>query len=362
MAELDPVVWTEPKDQEVLIDHEELHAHVKAVYRSVKVSEEHAQLMADLQVETDVRGVHSHGTRAAPGYVKRMLGGHTNPVPEITVTKEGPAFAIVDNDRGMGHLGGSLAMEMAIEKAKVTGVAIGTVVQSRHFGAAFNYAMMAAKNDMIGIAISSSSPGLAPWGGAERMLGNNPVAYAVPAGKERPLVLDMASGVSAWGRIGTMRLYGKQLTNDWVLDKDGKPTTDPNEAGILLPFGGVKGSGLAIMNDILASVLPCGIATPHRWGDDFSGQQQGSHFFQAIDIKQFQDLDGFKAEIDQLWKTVREARPREGHDRVYLPGEIEWLKKEAWIESGIPMHEGHVKNLNDIAEEMDIPDRLEPKS
>lgn len=360
MAETDPAVWTEPQGQEVLIRHEDLHAHVKAVYQSAKVSEEHAHTMADLQVETDVRGVHSHGTRAAPGYVRRMLNGHTNPRPEISVTKEGGSFAIVDNDGGMGHLGGVLAMEMAIEKAAKTGVAIGTVVQSRHFGAAFNYAMMAAKHDMIGIAISSSSPGLAPWGGAERMLGNNPVAYAVPAGKERPLVLDMASGVSAWGRIGTMRLYGKKLTNDWVLDKEGKPTNDPEDAAVLLPFGGVKGSGLAIMNDVLASVLPAGIATPHRRGEDYDGQQQGSHYFQAIDIKQFQDLDVFKDEIDQLWKTVRDAQPREGHHRVYLPGEIEWLKKEAWIKSGIPMHEGHVKNLNDIAEEMNIPDRLEP--
>ncbi len=361
MAETDPAVWTEPNDLEVLIDHDELHAHVKAVYRAARVSEAHAQLMADLQVETDVRGVHSHGTRHVPAYVKRMLRGHTNPVPEIKVTKEGPAFAIVDNDRGMGHLGGMLAMKMAVEKAKKTGVAIATVVESRHFGAAFSYAMLAAKHDMIGIALSSSSPGLAPWGGAERMLGNDPVAYAVPAGKERPLVLDMASGVSAWGRVETMGLYGKKLTMDWVLDKNGKPTDDPKEATVLLPFGGIKGSGLAIMNDILASVLPCGIATPHRWGDDFTDQQQGSHFFQAIDIKQFQDLDVFKAEIDQLWQTVRQAKPREGFDRVYLPGEIEWLKQEAWIKSGIPMHKAHVEGLNDIAEEMGISDRLEPK-
>lgn len=359
MAEVDSAVWTEPRDQEVLVKRDALHTHVQAIYRAAGVSEEHAHTMADLQVETDVRGVHSHGTRAAPGYIRRMQAGHTNPRPEIQVKKEGPAFAIVDNDGGMGHLGSVLAMEMAIEKAKTTGVAICTIVESRHFGAAFNYAMMAAKEDMIGIAISSSSPGLAPWGGAERMLGNNPVAYAVPGGKEWPLVLDMASGVSAWGRIGTMRMYGKKLTKDWVLDKDGRSTEDPHEARILLPFGAVKGSGLAIMNDILASVLPCGIATPHRKGDEFNGQRRGSHFVQAIDIKQFVDLDVFKAEIDHLWSTVRNARVREGFEKVYLPGEIEWLKKEAWYERGIPMHEQHVGSLNQVAEELSTDSRLE---
>ena len=362
MTEADPAVWTEPRDQEVLIDHGGLHGHVEAVYRSVKVSQEHSRLMADLQVETDLRGVHSHGTRMAPDYVRRMLNGHTNPVPKIRVRKEGSAFVIVDNGRGMGHLGSVLAMELVIEKAKKTGVAIGTVVESRHFGAAFNYAMMAVKHDMLGIAISSSSPGLAPWGGSERLLGNDPVAYVVPAGKERPLVLDMASGVSAWGRVWTMGLYGKKLTKDWVLDKDGNPTDDPQQAAVLLPFGGVKGSGLAIMNDILGSVLPCGIATPHRWGDAFADQRQASHFLQAIDISQFQDLDTFKAEIDRIWQTVRHARLRDGFDRVYLPGEIEWLRKEAWRKSGIPMHQAHVESLNDIAEELGIPDRLQPKS
>ena len=362
MTETDPIVWTEPRDQEVLIDHAQLHAHVEAVYRSVGVSGEQARLMADLQVETDLRGVHSHGTRNTPAYVRRMLKGHTNPDPQIRVRKEGFGFAIVENDHGMGHLGSTLAMQLAIEKAKKTGVAIGTVVESRHFGAAFNYSMMAVKHDMIGIALSSSTPGLAPWGGSERILGNDPVAYAVPAGRERPLVLDMASGVSAWGRVATSQLYGKKLTMDWVLDENGQPTDDPEKAAVLLPFGGVKGSGLAIMNDILASVLPCGIATPHRRGDGFADQRRASHFFQAIDIRQFQDLESFKAEIDRLWLTVRDVRLRDGFERVYLPGEIEWLRKEAWSKSGIPMHRTHVASLDDIAEEVGISNRLQAKA
>jgi LDH2 family malate/lactate/ureidoglycolate dehydrogenase len=354
----EPLLRLEPNDQEVVVKQEDLHGYVKEVYIAAGVSDEHATTMADLQVETDVRGVHSHGTRQVPGYIRRCLTGQTNPRPEIEVLEEGPGYVKVDNNGGFGHLGAVKAMDIAIEKASQTGVAIGTVVQSRHFGAAFGYAMMAAKRDMIGWSISASSPGLAPWGGSERMLGNNPVAYAVPAGDEEPLVLDMASGVSAWGRIGTMRMYGKKLTADWVLDEDGNPTDDPHEANVLLPFGGIKGSGLAIMMDVLASVLPFGVATPHRRGEEFQGQQQGAHFLQAIDISKFMNIDEFKAEIDRMIQTVRQSRKRPGVERIYLPGEIEWLKKEAWSKTGIPLHLKHVEGLEKVAGEVGITRKL----
>ncbi len=354
----EPLLRLEPNEQEVVVKQEDLHAYVREIYTAAGVSDEHAATMADLQVETDVRGVHSHGTRQVPAYVRRCLTGHTNPRPEIVIKKEGPGFVIVDNNGGFGHLGSVMAMDLAIEKAAVTGVAIGTVVESRHFGAAFGYAIRAAQKDMIGFAVSSSSPGLAPFGGSARLLGNDPVAYAVPADKERPLVLDMASGVSAWGRVGTMRMYGKKLTMDWVLDEDGNPTDDPHKAEVLLPFGGVKGSGLAMMMDILASVLPFGVATPHRTGESYQGQQRGSHFVQAIDISKFVDIDEFKAEIDQLTRTVRETRKLPGVERIFLPGEIEWLKKDAWSKAGIPLHVQHVESLEKVAEEVGVTHKL----
>ena len=316
--------------------------------------------MADLQVEADLRGVHSHGTRQVPAYVRRCLNGHTNPRPEIVVKDEGPGYVVVDNNGGFGHLGSVLAMDKVIEKAAQTGVAIGTVVESRHFGAAFGYAIRAAEKDMIGFAVSSSSPGLAPFGGSERLLGNDPVAYAVPAKDEWPLVLDMASGVSAWGRIGTMRMYGKKLTMDWVLDSEGKPTDDPHEARALLPFGGAKGSGLAMMMDVLASVLPFGVATPHRSGEFYQGQQRGTHFVQAIDISKFLDIESFKTEIDKLTQTVRTSRKRPGVEQIYVPGEIEWLKKEAWCKTGIPLHRKHVEDLESVAGEVGVTRKLAP--
>jgi LDH2 family malate/lactate/ureidoglycolate dehydrogenase len=201
--------------------------------------------------------------------VKRCLSGHTNARPEIVVKKEGPGFVVVDNNGGFGHLGSVMAMDIAIEKAAQTGVAIGTVVERRHFGAAFGYAIRTAQRDVIGFAVFSSIPGLAPFGGSGRLLGNDPVAYAVRAKDDHPLLLNMASGLSAWCGVGTTPMYDKKLTNDWVLDEDGNLTDDPHKADVLLPFGGVKGSGLAMMMYILASVLPFGVATPDRTGESY---------------------------------------------------------------------------------------------
>ncbi len=350
----DQTIWTEARDQEVLVNHDGLREYVKALYVAAGLPDSDAGKIADLQTETDVRGVHSHGTRAAPNYIRRILDGQTNPNPNIKVIDEGPAFAIINNDGGMGHLGAVRGMEAAIEKAAESGIGAATVIHSRHFGAAFSYPMMAAERDMIGFAVSSSSPGVAPFGGSARVLGNTPIAYAVPANEEFPLVLDMAAGVSAWGRVGTMRMYGKKLTENWVLDEKGNPTDDPNLAEVLLPFGDAKGSGFGIMMDVLASVLPFNLSTPHRVGPDYDSQFDASHFLQAIDISKFTSIDKFKEEIDRMNQTIRNSRRQSDTDRIYLPGEIEWLKKEAWLKSGIPLHKHHVESLEEIAAELGI--------
>ena len=154
-----------------------------------------------------------------------------------------------------------------------------------------------------------------------------------------------------------MRMYGKKLTMDWVLDEDGNPTDDPNHAHVLLPFGDIKGSGFGIMVDVLSAVLPFSLATVHRVGP-YSGQHDASHFFQAIDISKFTPIDQFKEEIDRMTRTIRNSRRRPDVDRIYLPGEIEWLKKEAWRKSGIPLHELHVQSLEEVAAELGISAKL----
>ena len=155
-----------------------------------------------------------------------------------------------------------------------------------------------------------------------------------------------------------MQLYGKKLTTDWVLDAEGRPTDDPQVAEVLLPFGGVKGSGFSIMMDIFSSVLPCGVATTHRQGEEFAGQQRAAHYVQAIDIAKFTDVAAFKGEMDRMIRTVRASRRKPGVERIYLPGEIEWLKKEAWNISGIPLHHRQVEDLQQIAAEVGINGQL----
>ena len=347
------IVPTEPSSQERLIALGDLRKTTQSIYEAVGVPRSEATLMARLQSATDVRGVHSHGTRLVPGYLQRLQDGHTNPTPNIRIVREGPAWATIDGDHCLGHLASHRAMELAIEKADETGIAATTVVNSRHFGAAACYAMMALDHDMIGFSVTSSSRGVAPFGGNDRVLGNHAMAYAIPAMHEYPLVLDMATGRSAWGRVHTMRLYGQKLSGEWVLDEEGEVTDDPHNAHALVAPGGSKGSGLNIIMDVLSGVLPFSLATVNR-GEAFQGQRQASHFFQAIKIETFSDVTDFKREVDRMIQIIRHSRRKEGVDRIYVPGEIEWLKKTAWEKSGIPLHKTHVAGLEKAAEAQGI--------
>ncbi len=347
------LVPTEPSGQEQLVRVGDLKNTTQRLYEAVGVPTAEAQLMADLQVETDVRGVHSHGTRHVPGYLKRLQSGHTNSKPEIRVLREGPAWATVDGDGGLGHLASYRAMQLAIAKATDLGIAATTVVNSRHYGAAACYATMALPHSMIGFCVSSSSRGVAPYGGIDRLLGNHALAYAIPADREYPIVLDMATGRSAWGRVGTMRLYGRKLEGEWVLDRDGQVTDDPRRAHALVAPGGAEGYGLNVVMDVLSGILPFGLATVNR-GNDYQGQRQASHFFQAIKVETFCDVSDFKREVDRMIQTIRASRTREGVDRIYAPGEIEWRKKETWEKAGIPLHKTHVESLKKAAEELGV--------
>ena len=350
----DPIARTAPGPDEQLVRAEQLREMASQLYRKVGVPEEEADRVAGLQTETDLRGVHSHGTRALPGYVRRIQEGRTNPRPQIQTLREGPSFALLDGDRGLGPLTGTRGIQAAIARAKQTCIAAVTVRNSNHFGAAANFALQTLEHGMVGFAASSSSPGLAPYGGASRLVGNHPFAYAVPAKEEPPLVLDMATGVSAWGRIGTMRMYGKPLADNWVLDREGRPTNDPAKAHILLPFGSYKGYGLTLIVDALASILPFGVSTCHRDAPEFAGQTFSSHFFYAIQVDCFLPLDEFTAEMDRTIRTIRNSRRAEGVDRIYLPGEIEWLKQEAWSKTGIPLHKDHLNSLAGLADELGV--------
>lgn len=188
--------------QEIVVDSEKLHGFARELCEKAGLTSDNAELMAKLQVQTDLRGVHSHGTRALPGHLNQVLDDNLNPTPNLKIVSEGPSFAVIDGDNGFGHLASTLAMQTAIEKAGKTGVAAAGVHNAGHFGAAACYSIMATENRMIGFSTTNTGrPSIAAPGSAEAVVGNNAFSYALPTGHGHPIVLDMACAVSSWGRL-----------------------------------------------------------------------------------------------------------------------------------------------------------------
>ena len=333
----------------LLIQQDELRDFVGALYQKAGVPQDHAKLMAEFQVETDLRGVFSHGTRAVPWYIGNILDGKINPTPKFEIVRDAPGVAVIDGDNALGHVPSAMAMEMAIEKAKSMGIGAVGVCNAGHFGAAACYGMMAVREKMIGFATTSTSMRsvVAP-GGATPVVGNVALCYAYPSATEQPIVLDMACGISAWNRIETMRMYNIHIPMDWMLDADGKPTNDPSKGEMLKPAAGPKGYGLAMAMTALAGPLIGGLMGCHK------DAGPSEHFFIAFNVSSFTDYDQFIREMDKSVRTVKTSKTVDGVDRVYLPGEIEWENYEPWSENGIPLHKDHLSALAELAEKLGV--------
>ncbi len=235
-----------------------LAAFIVRAFTAAGLPAEDAQTLADLMVEADLRGSDTHGVIRLPLYVRRIRAGGVNPKPDIRIVSDRPAAALIDGDNGMGHLVMRRAAELAIEKAKATGVGWVGARMSNHAGPAALYVTMPLKHDMIGLYFAvGSSNHLPPWGGSESLLGTNPMAVAVPALDEPPIVLDMSPTVAAYGKVRLKAQRGEQMPVGWMIDRDGKPLTDPKRAdeGHLLPIGDYKGSGLSLIIGLLAGAL-----------------------------------------------------------------------------------------------------------
>jgi ureidoglycolate dehydrogenase (NAD+) len=336
--------------REIVVQADPLREFAATLYQKAGVPPAHAKLTAELQVETDLRNVHSHGTRMAPGYIRGIQKGEINPRPNIRVVSEGPSFAVVDGDRGLGHPASALAMETAIHKARQTGVAAAGVRNAGHFGAAACYALMAVKEKMIGFSTTNTGgPSVAAPGSAVAVTANNPLSYALPAGEERSIVLDMACAVSSWGKVRTMQMYGQPIPPGWLLTADGEPTEDPAQGRILSPAAGPRGYGLALIMGVLAGPLIGGLMACHKRHGEPS-----EHFFIAINVSSFTDYEGYAAEIDRGIRAIHAAKTARGVEQVYLPGELEWRKREAWVNNGIPLHIDHLRELANIANEFGV--------
>ena len=337
-----------------------IDAFIRDAMAAVGVPGADAAKIAELMVEADLVGADAHGVFRLPQYVRRIRAGGVNPRPNIKVEKTAPATAVVDGDNGMGHLVMQRAADTAIVLAKDTGVAWVGARRSNHAGAAGVYAAMTLPHDMIGIySVVANANHMPVWGGAENLLGTNPIAFAVPAGEEAPMVLDIATTVVSYGTVKATKLQGKPMPEGWMIDaKNGAPLTDSARSaeGLLLPIGGHKGSGLALVLGLLSGTLNG--ADFGRDVIDFNYNDTDAcdtgHFIIALDIGRFRPITEFKAETDRHLRDLKASKPLPGFDAIRLPGEQRQSRRAERAKNGVPVYPEVVELLDKLADELRI--------
>lgn len=319
-----------------------------------------AQIVGGLMAEAELQGSDGHGVIRLLPYARRIRAGGINLQPEIKVLQERPGMALLDGDNGMGHLVMQRAAQLAIDKARTCGVAWVGSRLSNHAGPASLYARMPMAHDMIGLYFAVGNANhLPPWGGLDMLLSTNPIAVAVPAGTEPPVVLDMATTVAAYGKVKAKAQRGEQMPLGWMIDRLGQPLTDPKRAeeGFLMPIGGYKGYGLALIVGLLAGTLN-GAAMGSEVVDfnhDDSTTTNTGQAIMAIDLSAFGDVAGFKARVDRLVRELRASERMPGVERIWLPGEQSHERREANQRDGIPIGAALLQQLDTFAAELGIP-------
>ena len=316
-----------------------------------------AAIVGRLMAEADMQGSDGHGVIRLPQYARRIRAGGINVRPIIKVVQERAGMALLDGDNGMGHLVMQRAAEMAIEKARQCGIAWVGSQFSNHAGPASLYARMPMAQDMIGLYFAVGNANhLPPWGGLDMLLSTNPIAVAVPAGQEPPVVLDMATTVAAYGKVKAKAQRGEQMPVGWMIDRLGQPLTDPKRAeeGFLMPIGGYKGYGLSLIVGLLAGTLngaAMGSQVIDFNHDDTSVTNTGQAIV-AIDVSAFGDVAAFKARVDQLVRELRNSERMPGVERIWLPGEQSHERREENARQGIALPEALLAQLDKVAHDL----------
>jgi len=328
-------------------------------FQAVGISAPDSKSIAQLMVRADVQGSEGHGVFRLPQYIRRIKGGAVNIRPKIRVVREAAGMALVDGDNGMGHLVMRFATEKAIEKAQAAGVAWVGVKWSNHAGPASLYASMPAERDMIGLYLAVGNANHLPaWGGLDMLLSTNPIAVAVPAAEEPAIVLDMATTVAAYGKVKTKAQRGETMPEGWMMDRQGRPLTDPRRAneGFLLPIGGYKGYGLALIFGLLAGTLngaAMGKDVVDFNADDTTPTNTG-HAIIAINVAAFLPVAKFKRNVDVLVRDLRGSQRLPGVDRIRLPGEGSHAARADRLQNGIPLPAPLAASLRQLAVELKI--------
>jgi uncharacterized oxidoreductase len=334
-----------------------LEALARDIFQTIGTPKDGAAWMGKLLVRANLRGHDSHGVIRVPQYVASYRRGEVDPKAEPAVTQEGPATALVDGRSGYGQIVARRGMQVAIEKAAAIGVAAVGVYRCNHIGRLADYAEMAVERDMVaflGVNAGGAGQRMAPWGGCAPRLSTNPLAFASPAGGEVPISLDIATTMAAEGKVRLKRNRKEQMPPGWVIDAEGKPTTDPNAIygepqGTILPVGGHKGYGLALMVEVLGGILARAGYSRENPGPVLNGI-----FIVVVDIKRFVEPAAFKREADDLVRYLKTCPPVAGGGPIMIPGEPEASMEKARRASGIFVEEETWRQVEEAAQELGV--------
>ncbi len=341
--------------QKVYVAKDVLLDYCTKIFCAAGMEPEDAVVVADNLVFADLRGMDSHGVMRVPAYTKRLRDGGTLPKSDIEIVRQSPTTAVVDGHNGMGQVVSKFCMELAIDKADKAGVAFVAARGSNHFGMASYFSQMALKHDMIGMVCTSPAAHLlAPTGGIDPILDNNPFSFAIPAGEQFPVVLDMATSVVSRGKIASAKKRGDRIPWDWAMTIDGEPTDDPDLAfdGILLPVGGYKGYGLTVISGVMAAMLSNAALLSRDICDfytDTDRPQNIGHLFGAIKIDCFCDVPDFKARMDEMVLEIKGSRKAKGVEEIILPGERGYKNYRRNSAEGVPLNETVFNDMNAVA-------------
>jgi len=336
------------------VDSLKLERFCKELLIKQGLIDEEAELISKSLVEADMRGVSSHGVSRLKIYMKRMEEGVVSKIAKISIEREYPGSIVLNAHNSMGIVAGVKAIDLAIEKAKKAGAVFATVKHSNHFGTASFFTKRASRQGFIAFAASNAPPNMAPWGASEAYIGTNPLSIAIPMSNGEDIVLDMATSVVAQGKIIMAAKNNESIPEGWAITKDGKPTTDANEAlnGTVLPFGGHKGYGIALIIDILSGILSGSDFGPylHNMWTDFVTPQNVGHVFLVLDISKFIDTDIFFKKLDTMKSDIKNLSRAEGVKEVFLPGEMEDIKAIEAKKWGVNLYENTINDLKWLSE------------
>ncbi|MBN1542796.1 Ldh family oxidoreductase [candidate division KSB1 bacterium] len=356
----------------VLLSVDFLRDFMDKAFESVGVPAKDRQIVVDVLIRSDLRGIESHGIGRVDMYIDRIRDGIIQPVTDFRIVRESAGTAVIDGQHGLGHVIAYRAMERAIDKARSTGIAAVSVCNSSHFGIAGYYPLMAIEKNMAGLAFTNARPSIPPTFSGEPMMGTNPIAFGVPTDEDCPFLLDMATSIVQRGKIEVYEREGKSAPEGWVIDDKGQPLSDAGDilrlmgkrVASLLPLGGAgeshsgyKGYGLAAMVEIFSSLFAGGAFGHALSGIDENGNKiphQLGHFFIAIDISHFIDVDIFKKMAGDLVRSLRAAKRLPDESRIYTAGEKEFENEQRVPHDGVPLNDAMQKTLRKLVQDLEL--------